>query len=179
MKMKTSLLTLGLALGLGSFAYLQAQTTQEGSADTQAAPAAALSKDQAKALFKPYDAIATALVADDLEAAKVAASQLSAHATEAEQPKLAKQAKALADATDLPAAREAFLPLSNHAIQLLGQSEGMIVMTCPMVEDGRWLQDDEKVANPYMGQRMPACGMPEKPAKNGPPVPMSCCQPAG
>jgi len=55
----------------------------------------------------------------------------------------------------------------------------MIVMTCPMVEDGRWLQDNEKVANPYMGQRMPACGMPEKPAKSGPPMPMSCCQPAG
>jgi len=55
----------------------------------------------------------------------------------------------------------------------------MIVMTCPMVEDGRRLQDNEKVANPYMGQRMPACGMPEKPAKSGPPMPMSCCQPAG
>jgi len=170
MKMKTSLLTLGLALGSGSSALLQANTTQEGSVDDQPAREAALPKDQAKALFEPYDAIATALVADDLEAATLAASQLIERATQAEQPKLAKQARALANAGDLETAREAFLPLSNHAIQLLGQSEGMIVMTCPMVEDGRWLQDDEKVANPYMGQRMPACGMPEKPAKSRPPM---------
>lgn len=176
MKMKTSILTLGFAIGLGSFAFLQANTTEEGSADTQSAQAAALPKEQAKALFEPYKAIASALVADDLESAKIAAKQLSERATNAEQTKLAAQAQALAGASDLETARKAFQPLSSNAIQMLSQSDGMIVMTCPMVEDGRWLQDNDKVANPYMGQRMPACGAPEKPSRTKTTMPMSCCK---
>ncbi|QYY35498.1 DUF3347 domain-containing protein [Ruficoccus sp. ZRK36] len=175
-KMKTSILTLGLALGLGSLAYLQANTTQEGSADTQAVQAVALPENQAKALFEPYEAIAAALVEDDLESAKVAAKQLSKRATKAEQTTLAEQAETLAGALDLESARKAFLPLSRNAIKLLGQSEGMFVMTCPMVEGGRWLQDNKKVANPYMGQRMPACGMPEKTSETSTTVPLSCCK---
>lgn len=174
--MKTSILTLGFAIGLGSFAFLQANTTEEGSADTQSAQAAALPKEQAKALFEPYKAIAAALVADDLEAAKIAAKQLSERASEADRPKLAEQAKSLAGTRDLETARQAFQSLSSNAIQMLGQSDGMIVMACPMVENGRWLQDNDKVANPYMGQRMPACGAPEKPSGTKTTMPMSCCK---
>lgn len=100
--------------------------------------------------------------ADDLEAARNAATELSERAREADQPKLAKQAEILASSDSLERAREALLPISAGVIELLGEADGMVVMTCPMVENGRWLQDNYQVANPYMGQRMPACGMPER-----------------
>lgn len=176
MKTKTSILTLGLALGLGSLAFLDAGSLGEGAASTKTVQTDAIPADKAQALFKPYKAIAAALVADDLEAAKIAAKQLSERASEADRPKLAEQAKSLAGTRDLETARQAFQSLSSNAIQMLGQSDGMIVMACPMVENGRWLQDNDKVANPYMGQRMPACGAPEKPSGTKTTMPMSCCK---
>ncbi len=108
-----------------------------------------------------YEKISAALAADDLETAVAVAEKASKHAAKKDRERVSALLNDLAEAADLDAAREAFIPLSREVIFLVAGEEGYFVMNCPMVENGKWLQSDDEVKNPYMGQRMLACGGPE------------------
>ncbi|HJK91319.1 MAG TPA: hypothetical protein RMH85_14425 [Polyangiaceae bacterium LLY-WYZ-15_(1-7)] len=69
------------------------------------------------------------------------------------------------DAGDLAALRRAFGEVSRHLVTLLeaepALARGKHLFHCPMAQGyGRWIQDDDSIANPYMGQRMLMCGAP-------------------
>ena len=84
----------------------------------------------------------------------------------------------VAEAKSLALARTAFKPLSEAIIQIAEKQGQYVVMVCPMVEGGRWLQSALKTQNPYMGQRMPNCGRPMITVQSdGTPVtaPEGCC----
>ena len=136
------------------------------------------SKDDITALAKGYEAISSALVSDDLGLANAAAFELSAEAQKRGASAFGKQAMTVAEAKSLVIARTAFKPLSEAMIQIAGNQGQYVVMVCPMVEDGRWLQSALKTQNPYMGQRMPNCGKPISTIQNdGKQVaaPEGCC----
>jgi len=118
------------------------------------------SNDEIIALAKGYEAISSALVVDDLGLANAAAYELSAKAEKLDATRLAGLAMAVAEAKSLALARTAFKPLSEAIIQIAEKQGQYVVMVCPMVEGGRWLQSALKTQNPYMGQRMPNCGRP-------------------
>lgn len=101
-----------------------------------------------------YLKVSAALFQDDLAGAKAAAAEIAKYGD----PALVAPARALADSPDIAAARKAFVSLSQPAVALSEGETGFHVMTCPMVENGLWVQTDTSVKNPYMGQKMPDCG---------------------
>jgi Cu(I)/Ag(I) efflux system membrane fusion protein len=75
---------------------------------------------------------------------------------------IASGAKAVEDAADLEAARNAFGTLTD-AVLKAGQSEGwkgldVRLAYCPMV-DKSWLQKESEIRNPYYGSQMLTCGV--------------------
>ena len=112
-------------------------------------------------IIDQYEAVAEGLVQDDLDTAKNASSKLAASAREAGIPSIGNAASRVAGAKSLEDARGAFKNLSSQVIKLSQGNSDYTVMTCAMEENGRWLQSDDKVSNPYMGSKMPGCGMPE------------------
>ena len=114
--------------------------------------------DNDNGLVAHYEGISAALVADDLEKARETASATAEAAKAEDLERAAEFAAAVAEANDLASMREAFVPLSREVIKRAAGKEGLYVMNCPMVENGKWLQSSEEVRNPYMGQRMIACG---------------------
>lgn len=74
---------------------------------------------------------------------------------------LARHAKALAEASDLPTARPIFKAVSGYLIQYLKRSNAPTgtyhEVHCPMV-NVNWLQSDKIVRNPYLGKSMQDCG---------------------
>lgn len=110
-------------------------------------------------MLKGYLKVSKALTEDDLKAAKKAATDMVDHD---EESSLAKHAGAVAKSKDIKDARKHFLHLSHAAIKLAEKKKGYVVMTCPMVKNGEWLQTDKKVKNPYMGKKMLSCGGPKK-----------------
>ncbi|MES2642461.1 MAG: hypothetical protein V4850_23460 [Myxococcota bacterium] len=104
-----------------------------------------------------YDAVRARLVADDLTGTAAAARALAAS-----DPALAPPATAVAEAVDLAAMRVAFGELSRAVALGLGSAAPpakVWAYRCPMVGGyGYWLQTSAGLANPYMGQAMPACG---------------------
>lgn len=100
----------------------------------------------------------TALVEDDLDQTRERAGELLALIGEQEAEPLVEPARQLAGSESLEDARGHFQTLSLALIERVGDTPGFYIMTCPMVEEGLWIQTDEEVANPYMGQRMIQCG---------------------
>lgn len=113
-----------------------------------AAPAAPLPSDQ-QAFLQHYQAVCTALAADDLPAAQKAAAAIDRPA-----------AQTLAQADNLKAARRAFRDLSRQAVEVAKGRDGYFVAFCPMVpnHEGYWVQTDKQISNPYMGKMMLHCG---------------------
>jgi hypothetical protein len=62
-------------------------------------------------------------------------------------------------AKDIGAIREAFKELSKPVSMWVTMAEpkDMSAMYCPMEKAG-WVQQGSKVANPYLGSKMPSCG---------------------
>jgi hypothetical protein len=113
----------------------------------------------------------TAGVADDAAAIEAAVKTAQPKATPAQAPHLGALAAAAAalrtTATekkdDVEAVRHAFGEVSRHVIALLGAdaalATGRHVFKCGMYEGyDKWVQLDEKVANPYQGKKMLGCG---------------------
>lgn len=74
-----------------------------------------------------------------------------------------KEAAALARASDLKAARLPFGELSRNLVTLIERdpelAQGLFLFKCPMAEGfQKWLQPNEQLENPYMGQSMLQCG---------------------
>ena len=124
----------------------------EVAASPTPAPETTLTPGQ-KQLLAQYEAVRSALSADDFAAAKKAAASLTS-SKEAAAPGAAEIAKS----SSIKDAREAFKKLSAHAAMVVAQQPGYFVMACPMVKEGTWVQLTRKVENPYMGGAMLGCG---------------------
>lgn len=125
-------------------------------------------------LVDPYFAIQKGLAGDDLKAAQAGASSFleamknAPHEDEAkeESADLSTPAHAISEASNIKAARKAFLDLSHEMIPLVQHvgttnSTNLFVAHCPMAfnhQGGDWIQSDKKVANPYYGATMLRCG---------------------
>lgn len=161
----------------------QAKTEAEPAAATEPAattepaqPAAAPAEGEVvAAVLGPYETIREALVADQGAPVAAAAGKLAGAARAAEgaaadelDPHLAELATkadelAKVAADDLAAMRLAFGEVSRAMVALVEaapeQAESVHVFECPMASGyKRWVQGDGELANPYMGQSMPACG---------------------
>lgn len=118
-------------------------------------------------LLPAYLEIQTALAADDLSAARLAAESLLASAAKGpELTSLTAPVKNIAGAADLASARKSFLAASHEMIRLVEKpgvtgNAPLYVAHCPMAFGGKggdWLQSDKTVNNPYYGSRMLRCG---------------------
>ena len=108
------------------------------------AKAAALS-DKDEQFLAEYEKIHTALAADDLSTAKVAAKGLGEDANE------------IAQATSLKDARTGFEKLSGRAKTLVAGQSDYHVFHCPMLNKD-WVQTSTTTSNPYGGKEMIGCG---------------------
>jgi len=115
--------------------------TAFGTPVMQAAP---LSETDKQFLAR-YEKVRGALAADDLVAARMAAGDLGDEGAQ------------LAKSSSLKDARAAFEKLSDKAKQLAAGQAGYYVVHCPMLQKD-WVQTSEKIANPYYGKEMAACG---------------------
>ncbi len=119
-----------------------------------------------------YFAIQKALASDDLAAAKEKALSPADEMAKSECAldgsdccaEVGESFDAIAEATDIAAARTAFQSLSNALIAQLeshGSETIAYKMHCPMAFDGKgadWLQDSKDLRNPYYGAMMLTCG---------------------
>ncbi|MEP6673460.1 MAG: hypothetical protein ABJF10_30210 [Chthoniobacter sp.] len=117
------------------------------------APVAASTLTPAQKTFmEHYEAVRSALAADDLKAAQAAAVALSKENAEV------GGVKALLKSDSLKQAREAFKLVSAEAMKLAAKQPGYYVIACPMVAGGNWVQTTKRIANPYLGAAMLGCG---------------------
>jgi Protein of unknown function (DUF3347) len=124
--------------------------------------------EQMKAVVAAYLKIQTELVADKTDTIKAQAHTIGEQAAKMGQPGAAIAAAAadLEKAADIQAARAAFGPLSE-AVVAAARADGwtdvssLKLVYCPMVKRS-WLQEGDKIQNPYFGQAMPGCGEPRK-----------------
>lgn len=118
-----------------------------------------------------YLDIKNALVKDNFEQAKKAAADFQTALEGAEKLSAAQKrdlkesAAKLAQAKDLTSMREQFDSFSQQLYQVEQASDltdqTLYWQHCSMAMNGQganWLSLEEKVQNPYMGQRMPGCG---------------------
>ena len=121
------------------------------------------------ALLVEYEAVREKLAADTgagvADHAKTIAATARALPARPELAELATAADKLAatDAGDLEALRLAFGEVSKPLVALAEAdpelSKDLHTFECPMAKGyKRWIQPDAKLENPYMGQKMLACG---------------------
>jgi hypothetical protein len=107
-----------------------------------------------------YEAVRIALRNDQLSGAQSAAQQLVA-LTPGDTPMITAAA-AITAATELHSARVGFGALSQVLIARLGSATAapkVWAYFCPMFDGfAWWIQAKPGIANPYMGESMPACG---------------------
>lgn len=122
-----------------------------------------------KAIVGSYLSIQAQLATDKLDGIKAPAAALAARAEALGDggAAMARAAKAIGASADIKAAREAFGVLSD-AVIAAAKAEGWKdlgdtkLAFCPMVKRS-WLQQDEKIRNPYFGSTMLECGEFKKP----------------
>ena len=117
-----------------------------------------------------YMDIKNALVKDDYEQAKQAASKMLEGLEDSElsaeqRNQLKENAGQIANAQDIEAQRQAFDQLSQQLYQVVKDKDvtekTLYWQHCPMAMNNRganWLSYEEQVRNPFMGQKMPGCG---------------------
>ncbi len=127
-------------------------------------------------VLSTYSLIHNALVIDEVDASKAAAKNLNELSAKwlSENPSgvqtknitaIAAGTEEIQTAEDIDAVRIAFIKVSDAAIELI-RADAQLKLDwqlffCPMVAKNRgfWVQPKaEKLANPYMGSAMPACG---------------------
>ncbi len=109
-----------------------------------------------------YEGTRARLALDDLAGAKAEARKLTA--ANQKLIKLVITARALDAAPELTSARAAFGELSQQVIRLLIEQPalrgGRALYFCPMIHGyNKWVQTSRPIDNPYMGKRMPHCGV--------------------
>jgi hypothetical protein len=133
------------------------------------AASAVQASDAMKAIVGSYLEIQAQLATDKIDSIKAPATALAARAAGLGNSgaEMAKAAKAVAEASDLKTARDAFGPLSDTVIAA-AKAEGWKdlgdakLAFCPMVKRS-WLQKEDKIRNPYYGSAMLDCGEFKKP----------------
>ena len=158
--MKTTLLTLGLALAIASCSSSKQEEKSEATevvANTEAAAATSGIAD--------YMMLKDALVQTDTQAAKDAAAKLAASAAnENWSTELVEAAKTIAASEEVEAQRTAFKTVTDGLIASLEANEGnagVYVQYCPMAFDNTgasWLSMSDQIRNPYFGDKMLKCG---------------------
>jgi membrane fusion protein, copper/silver efflux system len=125
-------------------------------------------------LIEPYLTMQQGFAGDNLKAAQSGASaflEAMKHApheggAHEEAADLSAPAKVIATATDIKAARGAFLDVSREMISLVQhvgttESTSLYTANCPMAfggSGGDWIQSTKSVENPYYGSMMFRCG---------------------
>jgi Cu(I)/Ag(I) efflux system membrane fusion protein len=138
-------------------------------------------REQLWGVVQAYLALHEALAGDDKEGAATGAQAMTQAlaqvdmsllgATAHEQwmggaGRIGKALGAIKDAMDIDAERQAFEPLSNELIAVVGQfgipeNRVLYKLHCPMAFNNKgadWLQTDRDTRNPYFGASMPKCG---------------------
>ncbi len=102
---------------------------------------------------------ATDSISADFSAEKAGVSADNAVECKKLLPEISNNAAALAKAGDLGQARQAFADLSQSLVRYreMASGEKPRVAYCPMAKKP-WLQESEKIANPYYGSKMLRCG---------------------
>ena len=124
-----------------------------------------------RAMLRDYDGVRSALVRDDLAAArKLAQPFATAYSS---RKALAQPAAVIAKSNSLEAARLAFADMSKGAVKLVRKHPEYFIIGCEMETDhcrakcdpcltanyGRWVQLDPEIGNPFMGTSSPHCGV--------------------
>ena len=133
-------------------------------ANTQPEPTPAL-PSPVQAVFDSYIKIQTALAQDSMQDVSANATTIAvtvqAVSAQTLPPAVAQEAKVLAKANDLKAARDAFKPLSDSLVNYLDANKiharHFAKVHCSMA-NADWLQTDSTVNNPYLGKEMAHCG---------------------
>jgi hypothetical protein len=116
-------------------------------------------------VFDAYAAIQVSLANDSLDGVAAKAQAIST-AVKTDSAKtfsasISQQAGALAQAADLPAARDAFKSLSDSLIAYRVNNQSLAAtyrqVHCSMA-NADWLQTGSVVSNPYLGKAMAQCG---------------------
>ncbi|WP_420317853.1 DUF3347 domain-containing protein [Ekhidna sp.] len=157
--MKTTLLTLGLALAIASCSSAKKEEkaeTKEAAKTEVSAPSSGISD---------YMALKDALVQTDASAAKGAAAKLAESATsENWSGDIVEAAKTIASSDDVEVQRTAFKTVTDGLIASLkanDSEDGVYVQFCPMAFDNTgasWLSMSDQIRNPYYGDKMLKCG---------------------
>jgi hypothetical protein len=126
------------------------------------------------AFMQDYIDIRNALVNDDSGQAKQAASDMqssleNSELSQEQRNQLKESLSQFAETQDIKAQRKAFAQLSQQLYQVVQNTDvtdkPLYWQNCAMAMGGQganWLSYEEKVQNPYMGQRMPGCGSVEE-----------------
>ncbi len=135
----------------------------------------ARAQDELDGILRHYETARAALANDQGAPVPAAAREIAtlagrATATGATQRDLralreAAQRLASTSPSDLPALRRAFGEVSRRVVAIVRRTPALArrlhLFHCPMAEGyGEWVQPTEEIQNPYMGQRMLACGTP-------------------
>lgn len=136
--------------------------------------ATAVNMEGEPAFVVAYMDIKNALVNDNYEQVKQAANDLQSglegsQLSEEQRNQLRESAGQLAEAQDIEAQRQAFAQLSRQLYEVVKNNDitenKLYWQHCPMAlnnQGANWLSFEEKVRNPFMGQRMPGCGSVEE-----------------
>lgn len=162
--MKTTLLTLGLALAIASCspAKKEEKTEAKEMAETEMVKTEVT---ETSAGISDYMLLKDALVKTHAAAAKDAAAKLAESAiNENWSADIVEAAKTIASSDDVAAQRIAFKTVTDGLIASLkanDSEDGVYVQYCPMAFDNTgasWLSMSDKIRNPYFGDMMLKCG---------------------
>lgn len=161
--MKTTLLTLGLALAIASCSSSKQEEKSEATEATEVV--AKTEAATATSGIADYMMLKDALIQTDAQAAKGAAAKLAVSAAnENWSTEIVEAAKAIAANEDVEAQRTAFKTVTDGLIASLEANEGnagVYVQYCPMAFDNTgasWLSMSDQIRNPYFGDKMLKCG---------------------
>ena len=166
------LIAIALFIGVLACENKKSNSSQEYSAnenkiEEQEIQTANIQQENADRIILAYLNIKDALVSSDAEAASFAAEELLFDLDKNENKvidKLFKEVKLIAKSEDVEQQRIYFDGLSSNIYALVKNTETEITFYhqyCPMAFDDRgafWLSDEEKVYNPYFGDKMLRCG---------------------
>lgn len=125
-------------------------------------------KPDINAVTNAYLAVQKALAADDFDKAKEAANKLAVKLegnASATAQKMQDDAQKIGTSKDLDEARQYFASLSEKMYTLHKEQDSdqeLYWQHCPMALNGQganWISDTEEIHNPYLGHKMPHCGV--------------------
>jgi hypothetical protein len=136
--------------------------------------------DPLEEVLSAYLALKNALASDDGKTAQASAKTLLAEIGNVPMDKLTKgqnttwmkyqkkisfDTEHISETNETEHQREHFVTLSKNMYEVEKafntSKTTLYYQFCPMANDGKgayWLSENEKISNPYMGKKMPACG---------------------